>query len=329
MKRIVSAVIVAGVGIAFVVVTLTSHLFSVGPAFQAMTKEFRPIVKPAPIAQLKRELGGLQAVSTEFGAKVAPTVARGLGMTPSQFASYMQQNFPAVATGVSALPQLGARFGTVVNVLDQEQARFARADAIPARSIPKTTVPWMVFGAGVLAIAIGLVFFRAGNAGPIAAGVLGALLIAGPLALSMPQKASAADTMNAHLKPVYTAQTIAGAKQGLTVVQAMGTEMQTKMLPALASAMHMTPAQLQTFMAGNFPATSAGLAAMPAALADFQRVVGVFDANLSNYDTMKPVSMVPITWLLIGGGIGILVFGLVATRRRPQQMTVVEFRKAA
>jgi hypothetical protein len=145
----------------------------------------------------------------------------------------------------------------------------------------------------------------------------------------MPQKASAADTMNQHLKPVYTAQMVTGAKQGLEVVQAMGAEMQVKMLPALATAMHMTPAQLQAFMRANFPATSAGLAAMPASLADFQHVVGVFDANLSNYDTMKPVAMAPITWLLIGGGIGICLFGLFAFGRRPVQATLVEFRKAA
>ena len=65
--------------------------------------------------------------------------------------------------------------------------------------------------------------------------------------MSLPGKADATDTMNSHLKPVYTAELVAGAKQSLAGMQAMGTELQTKMLPALAGMLHMSAVQVQGF----------------------------------------------------------------------------------
>lgn len=44
----------------------------------------------------------------------------------------------------------------------------------------------------------------------------------------------------------------------------MGTEMQTKMLPALATQLKMSPEQLQAFLGSNFPATAKALQTMPA-----------------------------------------------------------------
>ncbi len=41
----------------------------------------------------------------------------------------------------------------------------------------------------------------------------------------------------------------------------------------------------------------------------FDGMVASFDANLDNYETLKPVKFVPIIWTLIISGIGLILFG--------------------
>jgi hypothetical protein len=125
--------------------------------------------------------------------------------------------------------------------------------------------------------------------------------------------------MNSNLKPFYTQQLITNATAGLTTVGAMGTEMQTKMLPALATQLNMTPAQLQAFMASSFPATTAALADMPAAMGRFESLVATFDQHLGDYQVLEPVSLAPIVWFMIVGGGLLLLLGvgdLFLTRSR-------------
>jgi hypothetical protein len=90
----------------------------------------------------------------------------------------------------------------------------------------------------------------------------------------------------------------------------MGSELQTKLLPGLAQMLKMSPQQLQGYLAGNFPAVSAGLASMPAALGRFDALVDVFDESLADYDTAKDTTLLPIAWALLIAGL--LVAGLGA-----------------
>jgi len=189
-------------------------------------------MKSAPPAQLHQDLNGLTAAQVEFTTKAVPQLAAAAHLTPQQFAAALGQQFPAVTTGMPAVPRVSQQFNGVLNTLEAEQARFAKADAIPTKSLPATTVPWAVAGAGLLCIAAA--FFVPPRRGAAAAVALGVAMVAGPLLLSLPGKAGAAATMNSHLKPVYTASLVSGAKQSLAGMQAMGTELQTKLVPGLA-----------------------------------------------------------------------------------------------
>jgi len=169
-----------------------------------------------------------------------------------------------VAQGTQQLPEILTTFEGVAGTLRAEQARFGSADAIPTSSIPATTIPWSLVGVGILAIAIGAwMAFTKTRVAAIVAVILGLLLVVVPLALTLPSKASNADVMNDHLRPVYAAQMIDGGTDALSVIGAMGTEMQESMLPALGEQLGMTPEQVQAFLQENLPATAAGMEAMP------------------------------------------------------------------
>jgi hypothetical protein len=320
-RRLAAAVMVV-VSASFLAVTLMANLFHVGPAFDRLTDGFRPILTQQAIATDRQDIAALSAAGTEIQAKMLPALAQQLNMSPAQLNTMLTTQFPDVATGLAALPTITPTFDGLVTTLDQQRPLFRSADAIPTKSIPATSVPWSLFAVGVLGVVLGVfVWFSHPRVSAIVATVLGAVLIAAPLALGMPHKASDADQMNANLKPVYNQQLITQATGALGTLSAMGTQMQTAMLPALSTQLKMQPEQMQAFLQQNFPDTAAALTGLPASLGRFQGLVGTFKAHLSDYKTLKPVSFVPIVWLMISGGIGLFLLGgagVVITRGRPE-----------
>jgi hypothetical protein len=297
-------------GLVFIMVTLAQNLFGVGSAFEEMIDDFRPALQDEAIAQYRADIQGLGAVAEEFQAAVVPGMAEAMDMSPQDFGAMMQGQFPAVAEGMALLPEAGPTFGDLIDTLAAQQDNFFSADEIPTESLPAQTVPWGFTIAGLIAIGIGvLMLLRPARAYLIAALVLGVLIVAGSFVLSLPAKSADADDLNAALEPVYTVETVENAKGALGVIGAMGTEMSETMMPALAEALGMDQDGLNQFMGQNFPATAQTMQTFEASMGRFNELVGIFDANLDNYDTLQPVRFVPIIWIFIIGGVVIAVAG--------------------
>jgi len=291
------------------VVTLINNLFAVGPAFEEMITDFRPLLAEESLNTARADIAVLEAAGEEFQTAVAPGMAQALGMTPEEFAGMVQGQYPAVAQGMQALPEITATFSGLIDTLDSQRALFESADAIPSDDLSATTVPWIITISGLLAIAAGVMLFMPGRVWAILTVVLGAVLLIATFALNLPQKAADADELNENLTPIYTQELIDGATGSLAIIGAMGQEMQTKMLPDLAAALGMSPDELNAFMGENFPATAAAMQSMPDSLPRFEGFVGVFAMNLDNYETIQPVSFTPIIWMMVIGGILILLAG--------------------
>jgi hypothetical protein len=307
--RKISGGLVILVGIVFIVVTIANNLFAVGPAFEEMIDDFRPLLLQESLDSARADIAVLDAAGQEFESAVAPGMAQALGMTPEEFGGMVQSNYPAVAQGMQALPEITGTFSGLIDTLESQQDLFASADAIPTDDLPATTVPWIITISGLLAIAAGVMLFAPGRVWGIVATVLGVVLLIATFALSLPQKAADADELNDQLEPIYTQELIDGATASLGVVSAMGDEMQTKMLPDLAAQMGMSPDELNAFLGENFPATAAAMQSMPESLPRFQDFVGVFAVNLDNYETIQPVSFTPIIWMMVIGGALIVLAG--------------------
>jgi hypothetical protein len=211
------------------------------------------------------------------------------------------------------MPTVVPRFNGLVTTIDQQRPYFASADAIPTKNLPATTLPWALLAAGIVVVGVGIYMWFAPRIGAVVALVVGGVLVAAPLLMSLPQKAADADQLNANLKPVYTQSLITQSTAALATMSAMGVQMQTQMLPDLATQLNMSPAQLQSLFAQNFPATTAALGTLPTTVNRFQGLVGTFRAHLSDYNTLKPVSLVPIVWVTIGGGIALMLLGGTGT----------------
>ena len=319
-RRVLAAAMIV-IGLAFIAVTLAVNLFKIGPAFDRLTDGFRPVMTQQAIQANRQDVAQLNAAGTEIQTKVLPALAQQLKMTPAQMQQFVSQQFPAVAAGLQAIPQVTPTFNGLLTTLDQQRPLFKSADAIPTSNLPAKTVPWSLFAVGVVIAAVGAFAWFSPRKGAVVGTLLGVALIVVPLSLSLTYKASDADQMNANLKPVYTQQLITQANGALTTLGAMGTQMQSQMLPALAVQMHMTGAQVQQFLGQNFPATAKALSGMPASMSRFHQLVGTFQSHLGDYKTLKPVSFLPIVWFMIGGGITLTLLGatsLLVSNRRPQ-----------
>jgi hypothetical protein len=317
VRRIAAGVVMA-VGVVLIVSTFTNNLFEVGPAFEEMIDDFRPMLAEESIASARDDLAMLGDVGVEFETAIVPALSQQLGMSPEDFMAFTASSFPDVANGVQALPQIVSEFNGLIDTLDSQRELFESADAIPTESLPATTVPWGLLFAGLALIAAGVALYRPGRLGLLLTGGLGVLIVVVTLVLSLIPKAADADQLNENLESFYTAETVAGAQGALATVEAMGTQMQTEMLPALGQQLGMSEDQLNGFLGENFPATAQALQTLPDALGRFGGLVEVFDANLDNYETIKPVAFSPIIWtLFLGGLVTLVAFGvaLFATRR--------------
>ena len=198
--------------------------------------------------------------------------------------------------------------------------------------------------------------------------VIGIVLIVMPFVISLPSRSSAGQRMIDGFRPIMqpasvkttadyydnvftklrpvaqaiTPQTVAKFSaygKGIAAVQAES----TKLVPALAQAMHTTPAQVQQFLGAQFPATAQMFASLPQMSQDFGSLIGLMQQNvpvfkrvppgLDHYkplvDTMQAnvtnyqkIDSLPnfrlFTWFFVIPGIllvVIAVWGLVAGRR--------------
>ena len=135
--------------------------------------------------------------------------------------------------------------------------------------------------------------------------VVGVVLIVAPFALSMQTKAPAGQRMMDDFNPLMqpaNVQTTADyyydvfvplgnvvplmSKANVAKFQAYVDGLASmqgdaaKLVPALAAAMNMTPAQVQQYMAENLPAMSALLANLPTMRSDFEGFIGAMSKNV-------------------------------------------------
>lgn len=325
MSKRLPAFGVLAIGAVVLVVLFANNLFTVGTAFEELTDAFRPIMTDEAIATAQADVAGLGAVSEEFNTQVAPAVAGALNMSPDELNAFLGTNFPAVAAGVGALPEIVPQFTGVVNLLADQQSNFESADAIPTSSLPASSVPWIILLIGVGAIIVAIVMLGRKDWAWLLAVAFGALVVVATLALTFLPKSSAADDLNAALKPVYNEQLVAGSAQALGVVGAMGQEMQTSMLPALAQQLNMDDAAMQGFLS-QFPATAAALDGLGDSLGRFQTMITAFDGQLDNYDTIKDTALYPISVVLLVSGLLIIVCGVWSfmADRKDEEDTVTE-----
>lgn len=287
-----------------------------------LTNSFRPAFRAEEIRTTREQMDTVKAMAGELQQKTLPALAQALNMTPAQLQDFIGSNFPAVAKGMGELDRSLPYFDNLVSGLGAHDRDFHLADAIPTKNLPATVVPYLFILPGTLAALLAfaaLVRFRR-LTGPalIVGAILGVVLIVAPLVLSVPKKAQAVDNLTNAFRPAFTETGARTARAYMDGFSAMAAELQEKTLPALAQALNMTPAQLQSFIGSNFPAVAKGIGELPRALPRFEGLVRGIEDNVGNFRRADavPTANTPTTllhWLFEFSGLGLLLSGGGAT----------------
>jgi hypothetical protein len=300
--------IVFAVGAVMAVGALVISLPAKTQGVDNLTNAFRPAFTPKSLSQTRQDMDTVKAMAAELDGKAIPALAAQLGTTPDQFRSTLATGFPAVGTGMRQLPTILPYFDGVVGGLEAQAANFRLADAIPAKPFPATLVTYLFLlpGLAVAAVAaLGLVrpaAFRTVAFGVAAA--VGVVLIVAPLALSVPKKTQAVDSVTNAFRPVFSADGARTTRAHMDTVQSMADELTGKALPALATQLKVTPDQLGTTLAANFPKVATGIDQLPAILPRFQALVSGVERNRANFELADsiPTASTPTTllhWLFV------------------------------
>jgi hypothetical protein len=308
MPRRVGSITLVAVGVVLIAGTLAFQMFSRAPAFEKMTNDFQKNVTPATVATLQTDVAELKAAGTELQTTGIPALAGLLNMTPEQFATVAQQRFPAVAAAVQQIPQTAASFERLLGVIAAQDPHLRSAAAIPAKNISTTVVPWLILGSGVVFVGLGLA--RARMTSAVAVG-LGALMIIGVFAFSLPSKTSDADALNRAMKPFFTQQQIDSSRAALASLDTTSGELTGPVLNAIAAAQHVPASQLIGPFASQFPALTKALIALPDATEKVNGLTATFERNLGNYNKVAPFHFLAATWVVVAAGLLVMAGGAI------------------
>ena len=142
----------------------------------------------------------------------------------------------------------------------------------------------------------------------------GLVLVVEPFAEKMFSRTGTFEKLSADFRPVMQPEAIAAFESDLQSLSTLPAAVQTSLLPAIAQAANLTPAQLQQLLATNYPAITAGLqaagpvstqlgaqiVALRAQQADFQKVDAI---------PTKTQSTEGIPWALVLAGVIAIIAG--------------------
>ena len=163
-----------------------------------------------------------------------------------------------------------------------------------------------------------------------AVGLAGLVMVLLTLVFGLWGKAAAVHGLVNGFKPGYQTAAMKQSASDFKTVSAMADQLQNEALPGFAKALKVTPAQLQTGLAAQYPAVGKGLAEMPAALAWFGEVgtrIGGQKADFEKAETvpMKGLAATTVPWMfVISGGLLMIVAGIGLTQPRlTRRMAIV------
>lgn len=313
MRSRLPGVVVLVSGMVLIVASLTTGLFSAGPAIESLTDDFRSSFTSEAISTARRDLAQLEAAHAELQVKGAAVLAAPLGTTSEQFLPFLQERYREVAAGIAALPGITKNFGGLVDLMDRSRMDFARADAVPSKSLPATTAPWVFFSSGVLFATLGALLARRPSAGLVVGTIAAsALVLLSALALSLPEKADATDRLVADTKVVFTADQADSARRALETIGGMGTQLQTEVVPAVASRLGVNPGQAVERLGTDLPAVVTALNGLDESRSRFEAMVDRLSRNLGTYRRAARPDLSTLVRLQVATSVVSLAVGLVA-----------------
>src|SRR5262249_36739765 len=134
------------------------------------------------------------AGAKQLAGQAFPRFAHDLGLTDAQFQALLRRDYSAVAAGVAEVPRIQAFIDPLLAKVDALPGnKFEPIYDLPIKSLPATSMPWLMLGSGLLLVGLGIAVIRRPGRRTIVALVAAGLAFGVvPLALSLPSRTDAA-----------------------------------------------------------------------------------------------------------------------------------------
>jgi hypothetical protein len=316
----VTAVLAVLLGLGLIAFTLATSLFSRTTGAEHITDTFRPALTTQGLAETRADFEIVRNGGVQFINQVAPAFAQELNLTPTQLGAFLQTNFPAIANTVAKVPGYNSYVGGYITRLEKNRKNFEAADSLPLLGLPIDATPWLMVGLGAVFALAGLLGLGMGGRGALVAILaLGLVAVVVPLVASIPSKASQARTITRVGRDALSQQKATLAKTGAGEVDALVKQVETGLVPALATRLHTTPAALVQRLNSQFPATTKFLNAWTTRLrAKAFSIAAAQQASVKDFAKADKIPFRALPWVLIGPGIVLMLAAGTALARRPQ-----------
>ena len=305
-------------GLTLVLAIIASSTFSRADDGQRATDLVRAELTRQGLARHRADYELAKNGVQQFYDEALPAFAMQLGITPQAFGQIVEARYPAV--GKLADPSVRAQSFTladsIVTNLERHQHDFEEADAIPVSWLPMTVGPWVGVVVGVALMLTGVWALIRRTRLPLALiGVLGLLLIVGPLITRFPQKADAAERLlgTLNVTPAIAAHT----RDVLEAAGAALDETDQRLFPDVAAQLHETPQQLDATIAERFPAVARLRAQEAAVYRRYERRVEIREAGLKVIPEAKKFPLQSaFWWTVVPGALAVIASALALVSLR-------------
>jgi hypothetical protein len=295
-----------------VITPFALSLFSRTNDAEQLSDYYRPLFSAHGVAQFRLGLKIVGAGGNELYEKFLPQVQHDLGMSEPEFNAFVAQNFPHVAAFLTRAPKVVAYLKPASTQVLAQQANFKPADDFPFENLPVSIGPWALLALGLGLGGVALVIRRGNARWPVIfVAVIGLGLVTGPAILGWFHATDAAEQIAEAARGPFTAKLAATTLDDTYKFDAAFKEMRLAMFPAVGKALDKTPAEMHTYLYGNFPATMKFLdtwdkttyrRALPLALSQTRFRDEFNNADATPYKALPWIFMAPGAILLLGGG---------------------------
>lgn len=278
IKRLSTGVVLS-IGAVWVLATFVLGLWGKTAAADRLTGNLKPAFSTAGIQQESADAAAVHNVVSELSTKTIPFLAAQLHTTPQAVTKLLASQYPAIGKALSKTDNEGKPFSdgkpylahasgyltTVVSTIQANQKDFGNASDIPTSYLPTKTLAWLFLLLGLITLSVGgLVIAKPGLAKQLIAAVaaLGVVVVAVTYLLDVPGKTQSLDNVTNEFRPVFASSgplSIVEGQKYLATVRAADVALETKVIPALPTLLHLSLDDVVGALRSNSPAVAGAL----------------------------------------------------------------------
>jgi hypothetical protein len=286
-------------------------------AAQRLMDGARPLVASSYLAQQRGLIVEGRAALQQFVDEALPRVATKLQLTDTQLQSQLASKYPDVSAGIAALPKIFTTTDASLANLQKHRADFHDADTYPVAHVSRLGESIGGITLGAVLVVLGLMIWLRSWRWPVAAALalslLGAVV---PLALWLPGKAQGVERMAGSLN--LTKQVADKTRASFVTVDKFTAQLQNQLVPDVAATIGTTPDALEADVESGLSSLQAGIRDYPLTVRLFTPDVRLRETAYPDFQKVKNVPVVAVTWVLIAGNalVAVAAATALATTRR-------------